>query len=162
MPTRLRMLCIAACIALAACSNDVKQTTSGALDTAGAETGASYNKLREYLGVGHQAKPAEARNGEQARYCYHTYQDIICYAQPLPGEEYRLVAYQSAAGKTGYTLPPPPAGMTLPPLPPPPSSVAVASPPAVKGDSDDKKQLKEIIFDPSELQPKELVPDKMQ
>ena len=42
-----------------------------------------------------------------------------------------------------------------------------ASLPAVTTDSDPNKtkgdkQLKEIIFDPAEMQPKELVPDKMQ
>jgi len=27
-------------------------------------------------------------------YCYHVLQDILCYHQPMPGWEYRLVGYQ--------------------------------------------------------------------
>ncbi|MDE3015497.1 MAG: hypothetical protein KGI29_01035 [Pseudomonadota bacterium] len=43
-------------------------------------------------------------------YCYRTYQDILCYRQPMPGWEYRLVGYQGT-----YAAPPPPAFMQ--PLP---------------------------------------------
>jgi hypothetical protein len=152
------MLSLMACVALAACTK-AQDTTSQALDTAGTETSASYNKIRDYLDVGHKEKPPEAKTAVQPRYCYHTYEDIICYAQPLPGEEYRLVGFQSSSGKTGYTLPPMPDNVTMPPLPPLKSVAVVGPPPPVKSDD---KQLKEIIFDPSELEPKELVPDKMQ
>lgn len=29
-----------------------------------------------------------------ASYCYHVYQDILCYRQPMPGWEFRLAGYQ--------------------------------------------------------------------
>ena len=32
-------------------------------------------------------------------YCYHTLQDILCYRQPMPGWEGRLVAYQGTNAK---------------------------------------------------------------
>jgi len=45
-----------------------------------------------------------------ARYCYSALQDILCYRQPMPGWEHRLVAYQP-----GTADPPLPAMMQ--PLP---------------------------------------------
>jgi len=158
MPRRNLFFALA-CLPLAACA-DVKDTASQGLDTVGTETSASVNKMRNYLGIGHAPKPVAVKDA-QSRYCYKTYQDIICYSRPLPGEEYRLVGFQTAAGKTGYVLSPAMMpegeGDALPPL----KSVTVIPPPPIKGD-DGGKQLKEIIFDPSELQPKELVPDKPQ
>ncbi|MDE3060357.1 MAG: hypothetical protein KGJ06_05045 [Pseudomonadota bacterium] len=44
----------------------------------------------------------------RASYCYRAYQDILCYRQPMPGWEFRLVAYQGTDAK-----PPPPAMMQL-------------------------------------------------
>ena len=41
-------------------------------------------------------------------YCYHALQDIMCYHQPMPGWENRLVAYQGTDSKS-----PPPARMQL-------------------------------------------------
>jgi hypothetical protein len=158
MPINLRMPVMAACVALAACTS-AQEPASQALDTVGNETGASYNKMRGYLDLGPRPKPVQSKDVVQPRYCYHTYEDIICYSQPLPGEEYRLVAFQSASGKTGYTLPPAPTNVVMPPLPPP-KPTTIGPPPPAKPNDD--KQLKEIIFDPSELEPKELVPDKIQ
>jgi hypothetical protein len=41
-------------------------------------------------------------------YCYTVYQDIMCYRQPMPGWEDRIVAYQ------GTGAPPPPVSITKP------------------------------------------------
>jgi hypothetical protein len=155
-----RILPLIACLALTACAG-AKDSTSQDLDAVGNETSASYNKVRDDMGLGHKEKVVVTKE-VQPRYCYKTYQDIICYSKPLPGEEYRLTGFQTASGKTGYVLPekPVPGGNDdeLPPL----KTVSVGAPPAVKGEGKDDSQLKEIIFDPSELEPKELVPDKQQ
>lgn len=47
-------------------------------------------------------------NSIPASYCYQAYQDILCYRQPMPGWEYRLVGYQ------GTFAAPPPVAMTEP------------------------------------------------
>ena len=157
MTAARKITLLVGCLLLGACTK-AQDSTSQALDTAGTETSASYDKMRNYLDVGHKPKPVPVK-GAQPRYCYHTYEDIICYSKPLPGEEYRLVGFQNSAGKTGYTLPQETAPEDADPLPPL-KSLDVGPPPAIKADT--APQLKEIIFDPAELQPKELVPDKMQ
>jgi hypothetical protein len=43
-------------------------------------------------------------------YCYRALQDVLCYRQPVPGWEYRLVGYQG----TGATPPPPSITQPLP------------------------------------------------
>jgi len=45
-----------------------------------------------------------------ASYCYHVYQDILCYRQPMPGWENRLAGYQPLNA-------PPPAPAMMQPLP---------------------------------------------
>ncbi len=159
MPSHSKTALMIICLIFTGCTK-MQDSASQDLDAAGTETSASYNKIRDYLDVGHKAKPKEQVKAVP-RYCYHTYEDIICYSKPLPGEEYRLVGFQTSAGKTGYVMTPPPPTDTsnaddLPPL----KSVTVGPPPQVK--TAEKPHLKEIIFDPAELEPKELVPDKMQ
>jgi len=46
----------------------------------------------------------------QDSYCYYTLQDILCYRQPMPGWEYRLVGYQGTDAA-------PPAPAVMQPLP---------------------------------------------
>lgn len=41
-------------------------------------------------------------------YCYHVHQDVLCYRQPMPGSEHRLIGYQGT-----YAAPPPPSVMRL-------------------------------------------------
>ena len=142
------------CLALSACDN-TRDTATGALDMAGNETSASYDKVRDLLGL--KKKPPQPPT-VQARYCYRTQQDIICYGKPIPGFEERLVAYQTTNGGTGYTIEPTPVmndSGELSPL----KSVSVKSPPMVKADT---SPLKEVIFDPADLEPKELVPEKQE
>jgi len=151
-----------ACLLLATCTK-IQNTATQELDTAGDEASASYNKVRNILDVPRKP-PKPPADRAQPRYCYKTYEDVICYARPIPGEEERLVGYQTSSGKTGYTMSPPRVKQdkstddtTLG------KSVAISPLPVPKDDkAKDDKQLKEIIFDPSELEPKELVPDKMQ
>ncbi len=140
----------------------VQDTTSSALDTVGNETSASWNELRDIMDVPSKSKKPPPKDIPQQRYCYHTYEDIICYSKPLPGEEFRMVGYQEPSGKTGYTmnLRNLPSNFGPPKAEPP---VPQTSPPAAATPADpDKKQLKEVIFDPAELEPKTLVPDKPQ
>lgn len=57
--------------------------------------------------------PPPEENGKRAipaSYCYNSFQDVLCYRQPMPGWEHRLVGYQGTAA-----VPPPPAVME--PLP---------------------------------------------
>jgi hypothetical protein len=99
-------------------------------------------------------------------YCYHTASDILCYRQPMPGWEGRLVAYQG----TDAAAPPP---AIMQPLPKrladteatPESRVAKAMPVFDKPPSDDKDKDKEkekaaegqtpLVVDPAH----ELLPD---
>lgn len=131
------------------------------LDMVGNETSASANKLRDIAGLGRKQAPSSS---PQSRYCYKTFEDVICYPKPLASsQDYRMVGYQTSEGKVGYILSD--SDVTnaeeakeraqLLPL----KAVTVNSPPNVKADD---KQLKEIIFDPAELEPKQLVPEKMQ
>lgn len=146
------------CMLLMACAG-ATDTASGALDTAGNETSSSYTKMREMMGL--QAKKAPRPvDSIQPRYCYKTYEDIVCYGKPVPGYEERLVAYQNKHGGTGYTLDPMPVTDDNPPLPTL-KAVDVPTPTPAASDAE-KSQLKEIIFDPAELEPKELVPDKQE
>ena len=152
---------ICLCITLAACQQ-TQDTATNAYGTVGDQTGKSYDKIGEIIGL--KKPPPPKTQPAETRYCYKTYNDIICYNRPLPGEEYRLVGYQQANGKTGYVMEPNHvtdviSTGTVKPLP----SVTVGPPPPVKGTTDSgDKQLKEVIFDPAELEPKELVPDKPQ
>lgn len=57
--------------------------------------------------------PLPAKPGPKAvasSYCYKVLQDILCYSQPMPGWEYRLVAYQGS----GAAAPPRPVTEPLP------------------------------------------------
>lgn len=151
---------------LAACSQ-VQDSTTHALDTVGNETGSTWNKMRDMLDLGHPPAPKPTK--AQPRYCYKTYNDIICYSEPLAAsQDYRLVAYQDSSGHTGYVasheiLPSGQPPKTLPKL----EMVTVPVPPKIKGTTSpspaaQRKDLKEIIFDPAELEPKPLVPEKPQ
>lgn len=55
--------------------------------------------------------PSNAKQPMPPRYCYRVLQDILCYRQPMPGWETKLVAYQGAGAP-----PPPQATMKLMPL----------------------------------------------
>jgi hypothetical protein len=214
-----KVICIiSVCFALLGCTR-AQDTTKQALDKVGDETNASWNELRNILDLGHPA-PEKKMGKAQSRYCYKTYEDVICYTKPMQGEEYRLVGYQEPAGNSGYTLPPgyvPPPDEPAKPALAPLKAVDVGTAPKVKETADSnttdktqkpkktdktakkttkpitqtaandkdqaakskppapavasdtpgsttsgKKQLKEVVFDPSELEPKQLVPDKTQ
>ena len=61
-------------------------------------------------------------------YCYRVLQDIVCYRQPMPGWEHRLVAYQGTHAKE------PPLAM-MEPLPKRAEDVAAAASPPQKAES---------------------------
>lgn len=66
------------------------------------------DKLRTWLIAPPPAKGAP--HAIASSYCYRSLQDVLCYRQPIPGWEQRLVAYQGT-----NAAPPPPAMMaTLP------------------------------------------------
>jgi hypothetical protein len=52
--------------------------------------------------------PEQKKQPVRASYCYHALQDILCYRQPMPGWEHRLVGYQ------GTGAAPPPVAMMQP------------------------------------------------
>lgn len=179
---------LALCSALTGCMK-AQHSTSKALDDVEEGTSTTWGKVREALDLSSPAK-AKARH-PQPRYCYKTYEDILCYSKPQPDQESRLVAYQ-AGNVVGYTMEPPPeprsviakkvllpqkmpkatsapvqtaapAASSDAPVPAPtatPAPLAATQPPAGQSTKTDQKKLKEIIFDPSELEPKKLVPDK--
>ncbi len=158
----LPLICIS--LMLFAC-DQVKDSPGRALNAVEDNTSATWNKMREYAGVPRKnEKPVEHA---QARWCYRSYQDIICYGEPIPGQEGRLVAYQGSHGQTGYVIAPPhhaSSNHSTAPVSLPPLKAASAGASSGKSDAEtpkkEEKKLKEIIFDPAELEPKELVPPK--
>lgn len=156
MKTLLALLATA--FILNGCGTSMNEAPTRAADEVGSSVNTTWNKFREITATDHKkAKPQEYT---QARYCYKSFEDITCYRKPIPGQESRLTAWQGLHGETGYVVEPPEqddnrskAPISLPPL----KSVEVAPPTPIKGS---EKSLKEIIFDPAELMPKELVPQK--
>lgn len=170
------MACL--CLPLAGCMK-AQQSTSKAMDGIEQETSSSWHKMRQALDL-EKPKPVPSRKA-QTRYCYRTYEDIVCYHKPVPGQEERLVAFQQG-NSVGYTLEPAaeptetrkhsakskpkpkpaeaaaPAKASADALPNAPMPNAPV--PATK--AADTKHLKEITFDPSELEPRKLVPDKVE
>jgi len=156
----MKRITIAALILLSACA-DMRNNSVHTLDIVEDKTADSWTKIRGYMGLS-KKKPLVKSD---PRYCYRTYNDIMCYDTPLQGEESRLVAYQGEGGKTGYVI----TGNeqyyshNLAPL----QSVNVGAAPKILGSASpskvktkDNRKLKELIFDPSELQPKGLVNTK--
>lgn len=193
-------------LALSGCARE-QESARGTLDIAENNTKNSWAKFRDMLGLASVNKNTQTKISP--RYCYTTYGDVICYAQPLTGEEERLTGFQQASGHTGYSMaehiseevkkpdvkPPAPAKTEKKPVKTkkktkkskakgkskkpvanskdakPSSSGAVnpaanaaisASPKEMQGPQREEKKLKEVIFDPSELEPKQLVPTKQQ
>lgn len=79
-----------------------------------------------------------------SRYCYKAQTDILCYRQPMPGWEGRLVAYQGTDA-----LPPPPPVMELMPKATkdsrqlPENRVATAKPVFAEPPKEEKKEAKD-------------------
>jgi len=71
---------------------------------------ATSNTIEKWVTThpGHEPPQAIASS-----YCYHSLQDVLCYRQPMPGWENRLIAYQGT-----NALPPEPAIMQLLPKQP--------------------------------------------
>jgi hypothetical protein len=74
--------------------------------------GKSIDRVREYVSV--PDKPLPKAPPVKPSYCYRVMQDIICYDNPKPGAESRLVAYQG-----------PGANPPVPSVTPPASAVVV-------------------------------------
>ncbi|MEI6730094.1 MAG: hypothetical protein WCL30_02450 [Pseudomonadota bacterium] len=157
---KYRTISVLALILLSACA-DMRNNSVHTLDIVEDKTADSWTKIRGYMGL--SKKKSQVKS--DPRYCYRTYNDIMCYDTPLQGEESRLVAYQGEGGKTGYII----TGneqyysQNLAPL----QSVNVGAAPKILGSSSpntvkkkDNSKLKELIFDPAELQPKGLVSAK--
>lgn len=64
------------------------------------------NKLRSWLIT--PLPPKKANQAVAASYCYRSQTDVLCYRQPVPGWEGRLIAYQ------GTNAPSPEAAQTQP------------------------------------------------
>ena len=148
------------CLMLSACAQ-MQGTPTRTANVIEDNTSATWNEARELLGV--KKKVAVKPEKTEQRYCYKSYEDITCYEVPLAGEDSRLVAYQGSSGQTGYLIHTNIASSAnnnapLKPL----DQVNVATPPKVLAakDPNKDKKLKEIIFDPAELQPKDLVTKK--
>ena len=92
---------------LAGCAPQVAITEHLA-DEAKENAYATSEKLYEWM----LTPPPEKSSAQAIRptYCYHAQTDILCYRQPMPGWEGRLVAYQGTNAKA----PPPPMMEPLP------------------------------------------------
>jgi hypothetical protein len=182
---KLKYFVLGVSLVLLGCSHD---DTNSTLDTMGNETSASWHELRKITGFESDNKTKVVH--AQPRYCYKTMQDVICYPTPIPGQEERLTGYQTEKGTTGYILPAhrheadmePGVPVTVSKLPVTnvPNLPKIAGGPATAASTTTstttttttttapvagplpKPRLKEVIFDPAELQPKTLVPDKEQ
>ncbi len=181
---RISVLTVSFCFMLSACTK-VQDSTNTALNDVEKETASTWTKARNILDLN---KPVVAKKAPSVppRYCYRSMQDVICYNKPLVGQEERLLAYQDK-NSVGYVIDPPkepvakkevekPVGeskkavpdVTAEKAPAPAATPAATEKPKDSSNNglpkkDDIKNLKEIIFDPAELEPKKLVPDaKMQ
>lgn len=152
---------------LAACSGQASNDVDHGLDAVEDNAAATWTKARNISGFP-QRQPKPKPPVTQARYCYKALEDILCYGEPLPGAADRLVAYQGSAGQTGYVLverkhhknKEDSSGeiQLIPEVPNTSAPLAPAAEPQPA--TGNPKKLKEIFFDPEELQPKELVPQK--
>lgn len=149
-------LVLTATLGMTACGTSMNEVPTRAADEVTGGVSTTWHKLREYTATDGK-KPATPLPTSQARYCYKSLQDIICYHKPIPGQEDRLVAWQGLHGETGYIIEPGDDRSSAPVSLPPLKSETVAPAPTVKGGTSGPK---EIIFDPAELMPKELVPQK--
>lgn len=101
-------LIIVSLLAVSACA--AKDTAQYLLDTGKDNIKLTYQQSKKWLET-----PVNGQGAPQpvaSSYCYHTLQDIVCYRQPMPGWEARLVAYQGT-----NAAPPAPAVMQLMPKP---------------------------------------------
>ncbi len=100
--------------AKAAASDTAAAVGAGVNEAAGhAGNFASATKERTYGMVDHMAdwmRPSSPKPPLPiaASYCYHAYQDILCYRRPMPGWEGRLAGYQP------LTAEPPPLAVMQP------------------------------------------------
>lgn len=93
------------CVLLSGCMK-AQDNSVRVLDSVEKETATSWQKMRDYLDLSGKPPEKHRRPSLQPRYCYKTYEDVVCYASPIPGQEERLLAFQ-AAGKVGYVVEPP-------------------------------------------------------
>lgn len=154
MQRKFLLLCVPL-LALSACGPTITDTSNRAANTVEDNVSATWDEARGLLDISRK-KPAQPDPKSQPRYCYKFLQDVVCYARPVAGEEDRLVGWQDSRGHAGYVLPPSykPDNPELPPL----QKVTINSTPPIAAAK--QQPYKEIIFDPAELQPKELVPEK--
>lgn len=152
---KIFLVLLTALLSLSACGTSMNEAPTRAADDVTDSVSTTWDKAREYTATEHK-KPPKPEVNTQARYCYKSFEDVTCYNHPIPGQEERLLAFQGSHGQTGYVIEPDnrsTAPISLPPL----KSVTVNPPTPIKGDDSGPK---EIIFDPAELLPKELVPQK--
>jgi hypothetical protein len=90
--------------------SNVKEAVGHVNNLGGAAKEGVYHGMDSVADWMRPAPPPKPPQAIAASYCYRTYQDILCYRQPMPGWEFRLVGYQGT-----YAKAPPPAIME--PLP---------------------------------------------
>lgn len=85
-------LCFLLALLLPACTSMAEGGEKAAHDSTAAffETREKLKEMFTYHPKPKELKPVPTR------YCYRVMQDIMCYADPQPGAEGRLVAYQGA------------------------------------------------------------------
>jgi hypothetical protein len=130
---------------LSACQN-IYDGTRGAGRGIGENYVKTSNRIGEWFKV--DDRRDDAPYPQNPRYCYRTASDVLCYNQPLQGQEERLVGWQGGIGmvaeetvtpaETYYydqsaptepvtvQLPPPVESMPLQPIEPVPSAAASA------------------------------------
>ena len=96
---------IPSCLLLGACTSTVESAKTLAEDLKTNVYETSY-KIKDWA----MTPPASNKDPKEVAnaYCYQVLQDILCYRQPMPGWENKLVGYQGTHATT-----PPPAQMQL-------------------------------------------------
>lgn len=92
-----RAILIASVMMVSACG-DAPQRTERVGEGLKDNYHTTADRIREWM----KPTPKKEKHGVPNSYCYTSYQDILCYRQPMPGWESRLVGYQG----TNAAMPP--------------------------------------------------------
>lgn len=97
------ILCALFCLSLTACG-PVVETTDRVANNIKADAHATAEHMEKWFAIPRKQSPRPV----PTTYCYKAQTDVLCYRQPMPGWEHRLVGYQGTGAE-----PPPPATMQV-------------------------------------------------
>lgn len=94
------VVALAALLALTACQ-DMMESTQRVGYNVRKEAVKTSNRISEYFRIEEQKPPPPKRQVMAPRYCYKVLTDTVCYRNPQPGAERRLVGYYEPPAEDG-------------------------------------------------------------